>query len=116
MPRFVLLEHDHPHLHWDLMLEAGGALRTWRLTAPPRAGVPSAAEALGRHRIAYLDYEGLVSGGRGQVKRWDAGAFSWEVDSDARIVVRLEGERCRGRAELTCRGDADWELTFLPDL
>src|SRR5437879_2020084 len=38
MRRFVILEHDHPQLHWDLMLEAGPALRTWRLSAPLAAG------------------------------------------------------------------------------
>ena len=27
MPRYVILEHDHPVLHWDLMLEAGGVLQ-----------------------------------------------------------------------------------------
>ena len=26
MPRFVILEHDHPEVHWDLMLEAGASL------------------------------------------------------------------------------------------
>ena len=35
MPRFVILEHDYPELHWDLMLETAGALRTWRLLRPP---------------------------------------------------------------------------------
>src|SRR5205807_395991 len=43
MPRFVILEHDHPELHWDLMLEAGPVLRTWRLAAPPQPGRAVAA-------------------------------------------------------------------------
>src|SRR2546429_613448 len=43
MPRFVILEHDHPELHWDLMLEAGPVLRTWPLAAPPQPGGASAA-------------------------------------------------------------------------
>ena len=38
MPRFVILEHDHPRLHWDLMLQTGDALRTWRLASPPTRG------------------------------------------------------------------------------
>src|SRR5262249_60769057 len=38
MPRYVVLEHDHPGLHWDFMLEAGAVLRTWRLSAPPQPG------------------------------------------------------------------------------
>src|SRR5206468_490246 len=58
MPRFVILEHDHPTRHWDLMLEARGVLRTWRLSAPPKAGVAIAATASFDHRAIYLDYEG----------------------------------------------------------
>ena len=34
MPRFVILEHDHPSLHWDFILEVGEVLWTWRLSAP----------------------------------------------------------------------------------
>ena len=48
MPRFVILEHDHPVVHWDLMLEAGEALRTWRLAAPPgKAAITSATGQIG---------------------------------------------------------------------
>ncbi|MBI1830138.1 MAG: hypothetical protein HYR84_01650 [Planctomycetes bacterium] len=82
MSRFVILEHDHPVLHWDLMLEADGVLQTWRLAQAPD-GVVGAIEAtaLGDHRIAYLDYEGPVSGNRGTVRRWDAGTFEDCADS-----------------------------------
>ena len=63
MPRFAVLEHDHPFLHWDFLLETGDALRTWRLHAPPDAEGTIAAEELPDHRLEYLDYEGRVSGG-----------------------------------------------------
>ena len=69
MPRYVILDHDHPSRHWDFMLESGGVLRTWRLLAEPTAGGPIAAEPLGDHRIAYLDYEGPLSGDRGGSSR-----------------------------------------------
>ena len=68
MPRYVILEHDHPFLHWDLMLEAGDALRTWRLLAPPSAAEPVPAQDLARHRKHYLDYEGPVSGNRYSIR------------------------------------------------
>ena len=64
MPRFVILEHDHPVLHWDLMLEAGDVLQTWRLANPPTPGCAIDATALPDHRLTYLDYEGPVSGNR----------------------------------------------------
>src|SRR5579871_6790018 len=114
MPRFVLLEHDHPFLHWDLMLEAGGALRTWRLTVPPRPGGEMGAEAIGDHRLAYLDYEGPVSGNRGQVKRWDGGTFEWLEQDTARITVRLAGQRLLGVLLLEATA-AGWRGTFAAD-
>ena len=113
MPRYVILEHDHPELHWDLMLEAGAALRTWRLAAPPCPGQPVRAVASFDHRLIYLDYEGPVSGGRGRVTRWDAGEFVWEADAAGCVAVRLRGGRLRGTAVLR-RGEAgEWsfELT-----
>ena len=97
MPRFVVLEHDHPFLHWDLMLEAGESLRTWRLAAPPGPGVVTEATPLGEHRRLYLDYEGPVSGGRGTVRRWDAGTFEWVADGPDRVEVVLSGGKLAGR-------------------
>jgi DNA polymerase Ligase (LigD) len=88
MPRFVVLEHDHPVLHWDLMLETGAVLRTWRLAEPPLPDKAIAAQALGDHRPFYLDYEGPVSGGRGVVKRWAAGTYDTLRESADLIEVR----------------------------
>ena len=105
MPRFVILEHDHPQLHWDLMLEAGDALRTWRLHAPPEPGRIIAATPSFDHRLAYLDYEGPVSGGRGTVKRWDAGTFAWESETETELVVQLHGRRIAGRGVLARAGE-----------
>ena len=102
MPRFVILEHDHPELHWDLMLETGTVLRTWRLAQPPTAGGAVAAMALADHRLHYLDYEGPVSGGRGTVRRWDCGEYE-EGDGG---TFNLRGARVHGKARLT-RGDGD---------
>src|SRR5262249_15251211 len=112
MPRFVILEHDHPHLHWDLMLECGDVLRSWRLESPPRSGTSVRAESIGDHRRAYLDYEGPVSGGRGAVTRWDAGALSWDELRADRIVVSLQGTRCRGRAALERNESGEWSFSL----
>ena len=111
MPRFVILRHDHPELHWDLMLEANVALRTWRLPAPPTSQ-PTAARALGDHRLAYLDYEGPVSGNRGEVKHWDAGVYEMIEQSATSWVVRLLGQRWRGTLTLTLLCDQDWATAF----
>jgi hypothetical protein len=111
VPRYVILEHDHPHLHWDLMLEAGDVLRTWRLAAPPRAGGTIAAEDIFNHRKAYLDYEGPVSGGRGRVVRWDAGMYALDEEAGGRLVLRLDGGRLRGTAVLARAEGGAWSLT-----
>src|SRR5579872_4077691 len=100
MPRFVVLTHNHPVFHWDFMLERDGALQTWRLAKPPDAGGPIDAEALADHRLTYLDYEGPVSGGRGEVTRWDRGEFEIVESTPDRVVVRLAGGRVNGVARL----------------
>ena len=114
MPRFVVLEHDHPTLHWDLMLEAAGALKTWRLARPPlRENAPIAATKLPDHRLAYLDYEGPVSGNRGTVTRWDRGEYTSDGEDDVeRLTLVMKGERVGGRISLIAlRGD-EWEFTW----
>jgi hypothetical protein len=111
MPRFVLLEHDHPFLHWDLMLEAGDVLLTWRLLAPPEPGKPIQAEALSGHRLAYLDYEGPVGGNRGRVIRRDRGTFTWLERQAERVEAELAGEVVQGRLVLA-RDDEKWQALF----
>lgn len=112
--RFVLLEHDHPFRHWDLMLDAGTALRTWRLSAPPVDSSPLQITPLGDHRRAYLDYEGPVSGDRGTVKRWDVGEYTLGEDTGDAVGVDLEGEVTRGHLRMTKNADGIWEGTFYP--
>lgn len=112
MPRFVILEHDHPFLHWDLMLENGAVLRTWRLAAPPRQGDTITAMTVFDHRLLYLDYEGPIPGGRGRVIRWEHGTFTGQVQGDEEVVVHLAGEHLRGSLRLHhTEGDA-WNGDF----
>jgi hypothetical protein len=102
MPRYVILEHDYPDLHWDLMLEVGSVLKTWRLAKPPETtGEKIDAVPLGDHRVFYLDYEGPVSGERGSVTAWDRGAYetlSSGVGPEFRVV--FNGRRLHGEAVL----------------
>ena len=111
MPRFVILSHDHPFPHWDLMLEVGSVLRTWRLREIPRPGQAVLAESLGDHRIAYLDYEGPVSGGRGRVVRWDAGTFDLIAEGTGFLRMKLVGQKLCGEAGI--QQHSDGQLCFL---
>ena len=120
MPRFVLLEHDHPFLHWDLMLECGDALQTWRLDRIPAVAATISAEPLPDHRLMYLDYEGSVSGNRGTVKQIDKGDFTQsrpdtDVADHKDVELQLVGTRLRGTARISSQnGTLEWE-PLLPD-
>ncbi len=117
MPRFVLLRHDCPPdyerpSHWDLMLESDGVLRTWALAKLPRASNDSVdAEKLADHRLAYLDYEGPVSGERGTVSRVDAGTYETLVEANDCWEIRLNGSVLRGRLALRRTANNRWMLT-----
>jgi hypothetical protein len=82
------------------MLEIEGVLRTWMLPRPPENATAFECESLADHRMAYLDYEGAVSGGRGDVTRWDRGVYAVERQDDAEWIVELSGEKIAGRAVL----------------
>ena len=109
--RFVILEHDHPHPHWDLMLDVGDVLRTWRLPSAPSAG-DMIAERIVDHRRAYLDYEGPISGNRGTVKRWDQGTYSAHESAVDLFDIELMGENLRGRVHMFRSDGANWRLTW----
>ena len=113
MPRFALLEHtrapdDPGGRHFDLLLEAGEACRTWRLLEIPQAdGPPVAAIELPPHRLVWLErLEGEVSGGRGVARRVAAGSYevlsSDDVDLMAatELVVAIAGDAFAGRLRL----------------
>jgi hypothetical protein len=139
MPRFVLLYHecppDYPRpSHWDLMLEAGDALRTWALPMLPRdwqtaqshtvsmfpacAAASMAnivdAEPLGDHRRDYLEYEGRLTGERGLVTRIDGGNFDTLAESEQFWRLALHGGRVRGGITLTAgvMNASSWKLTW----
>lgn len=100
MARFVILEHQWNGVHWDLMLEQDGVLRTWALDESIVEGRDLAARALADHRLHYLDYEGAISGGRGSVRRWDFGTYQpiqWTPDL---IRFRWDGAQVAGEAVL----------------
>jgi hypothetical protein len=117
MPRFVVLEHDSPRgLHWDLMLQQDQLLATWALAQPPDADGPVAAERLFNHRLVYLDYEGPVSDGRGNVTSWDQGTYEVRSRSEHVWTVLLAGRRLIGEATLRRMPGEEtaWEFTFHP--
>src|SRR5207244_11699328 len=98
-----------PGFDSDLALEDGGALKRSRLPAPPPDD-PREALAIGDHRLAYLDYEGPVSGKRGTVQKWDAGTYEAVSVSPTHWTLRLHGERWRGTIALRQRREPLWNV------
>jgi len=122
MPRYVILRHEMPGpprggVHWDFMIEQGEVLRTWALASEPNSGAEIAADALPDHRIAYLEYEGPVSGNRGTVARWDQGRYETLAESPQELVVKLSGERLKGTVRLRAAAQSDqrWIFDFSSD-
>ncbi len=117
MSRFVVLQHQSPRgVHWDFMLQRGGALATWALGQEPVPHTAISAESLADHRLVYLDYEGPISGGRGTVARWDWGTYDslrWDAEE---VVVRLAGVRLCGEVRVTRTPDqpGGWSFLYCP--
>src|SRR5437762_751077 len=118
MPRFVVLRHEVPagsgrKTHWDFMLESEGELTTWALSEEAQLARQIEAQELPDHRLAYLDYEGPVSGNRGEVSQFDAGIYS-DLESRAdEITIQLDGRRLKGIAKLRRLGeDQRWIFSF----
>ncbi|MCE5303444.1 MAG: hypothetical protein LLF97_10095 [Planctomycetaceae bacterium] len=114
MPRFVILRHDSLQgVHFDWMFEVGETLKTWSLPKPPTEEASLDGQRLADHRRAYLDYEGPVSDGRGDVTRWDCGDYTLLREGDDVWTVLIAGKKLRGRAELQRVHDDRWRATFL---
>lgn len=92
--RFVVQHHIlSDGSHWDLMFETGAALATWR-SPVPLAQVdrrPVAIERIGDHRLAYLSYEGPISGGRGRVEIHEHGTYVTLAYSDIEWRIHVSG-------------------------
>ena len=117
MNRYVVLRHECPPeyrpSHWDLMLEHEGVLRTWAVPIWPIGPEPVSAEALPDHRLDYLTYEGPISGGRGEVRRVERGAFDLLFESSGVVLVELVSDSVQ-RSTLSLKQTAGqrWQITL----
>ncbi len=87
-------------VHYDLMIEEGGALVTVQLATPPDGSAEGTRSF--DHRLVYLEYEGELTRGRGRVAIWDRGELDDVTGGprDATYRAALRGERLRGAFEL----------------
>ena len=106
--------------HFDWMFEADAGLRTWATEErlPLREAGSAVALELPLHRLAYLDYEGPVSGNRGSVRRVERGRFRVLSDAADRFEIEVEGDRV-GRLLLSRDHLPErslWRIEFRPQI
>jgi hypothetical protein len=91
MLRFAVLWHsgiEEPHFDFMVETRPGSDLATWRVGSWPIMQ-STEAKRLKDHRRMFLDYQGQLSGHRGQVEKVAGGACRVEIGPDA--VWRVSG-------------------------
>lgn len=130
--RYVVLRHQLPAApadpaggptaapsrgsHYDWMFEVDGHLLTWaseQWCAATQAAV-LAALPLPPHRLAYLDYEGEVSGNRGTVYRVEAGTHRLLQVALDRYVFAVQGGRTGVVTIYRTAPSGSWSIALAP--
>jgi len=103
MKRYVILRHERQGQarHWDLMLDEGEILRTYRINVPPEKmnKSPVKAERIFDHSLKFLDYEGSVNKGKGTVAVADKGMYEVVEETEDKMRILFEGEVLKGEVE-----------------
>ena len=75
--KFVIQHHICEDDHYDLMIESGDSLLSWRISSNDIRslfkGKKIKVKKIQDHRKEYLAYEGPIRGGRGRVEIYDSG-------------------------------------------
>ena len=95
-PKYVIQRHERQGqaAHWDLMLEAGEGLKTYRIDMPPEkwGNKPIEAEKIFDHDLKFLSYEGSVNKGKGKVKIEEKGTYKILEKDENMMRIELEGD------------------------
>ena len=115
---FVIHRHTgYGPEHFDMMLEHEGVLATWQFLASPLDIGQSGqlpATRIEDHRMAYLDYQGPISKGRGEVAMLERGTYLPLSVEAGRWELELQGRHLRGRFELDRQRPGGKEWVFKP--
>ena len=114
MPRFVIQEHQRQgeETHWDLMLEQGDVLKTFRLNLHPEniQEKPAQVTPISDHDKRFLTYEGLVNQGLGTVRIVEKGAYSRLAQNDLSRRFLLRGKLLKGPYEIMKSHNDSWRF------
>jgi len=115
--RFVIQEHTTPEgVHWDLMIEKGEVLTTFRLSQSPENARNHAVEAtrIFDHPLRFLTYEGPVQKGTGRVRIIERGACRLLDEKENCTALSLQGTLLQGNFTLTRLKAERWEFAPQP--
>jgi bifunctional non-homologous end joining protein LigD len=106
--QYCVQRHHATHLHYDLRLEVGGALKSWAVPKGPTLDPAEKRLAMmvEDHPIEYGSFEGTIPKGNygaGSVMLWDRGTYELLGDASAEeqlargdFKFRLHGEKVTG--------------------
>ena len=101
---FVIHKHTcGDDVHWDLMIEWGDILKTWRLENPPEklAKEKTKATPIFDHDKKFLIYQGIVHNGKGNVEIVDEGNCTIELTAENNLNINFDGKTIKGNFQLT---------------
>lgn len=101
-PIFVIQKHDATKLHYDLRLEKNGVLLSFALPKKPpqRKGIKRLAIPTEDHPLEYANFSGRIPEGfygAGRVEIYDKGYYVPIEFGDDKIVLKLYGEKLKGK-------------------
>lgn len=124
-PIYVIQKHAASRLHYDLRLEAHGALMSWAVPKGPSLdpAVKRLAVAVEDHPLSYATFEGIIPKGQygaGTVIVWDIG--TWEVEGDLEKSLKkghlsfyLHGQKLHGKWSLIRMKDDEKNWLLMKD-
>jgi len=113
--KFVIQQHTKAdQVHWDLMLQTGEVLHTYRLEVPAKelSHQANTAVRISDHPLKFLTYQGSVNQGKGSVEIADTGTYQLLSQSEKCWNLKFDGKIIKGNATLSRVNDNNWQLLF----
>ena len=112
--KFVVQKHqkESEPVHWDLMLENGTVLETYRVSSPPEdwGDKPVEAVRIFEHPLKFLSYEGSVNKGKARVEIADYGTYRIIEKDETQQQILFTGKLLRGEFRLCLIENDRWEI------
>lgn len=110
---FVILEHQTPRdIHWDLMIQQGQTLWTWRMPAECLPiEKPVALERIEDHPLRFLTYQGAVQNHTGAVRQVEKGIAAVHRQTDGQIDLTFQSSKLNGAFALRRIDQNRWQIS-----